>query len=441
MIKLTFKHHLLINVFILSVASCSSALVANSIMKSIQKGLNHHPDILSKGAEAKAIATRKDQAKGGYYPSLDVRVGGGYSYVRQKIGRNSLTSSSLNGAVAQDQYTPSVSVKQMIFDGFDTSSRVEKAEKEIQQSQQKILEIKTILGYRIADAYIRLRRFERLLGLAKENIKSHQQIQAKVAKRVKEQLAGESELHAINARLHDAQTAAHDIEGDLGSARADYIALTGEEPKNIQSGAMQEITLPKTEEEALKIARKHNFSLKVATASLEVAKTDLNIVESPFYPTVHFEADGNRNHHTGTLNGWENRMSAMVVVRFNAFNGFKDTARRDEYRERATQARLDLASQQRNGDKEVRVSWAEMHSAGNQSKVLRKTVKVKKHLRSAYISEYEASKRSLIDILDAAHEYFLAKGALITADAAGDLSTIRLLASMGTLLEVVQKNA
>jgi adhesin transport system outer membrane protein len=89
----------------------------------------------------------------------------------------------------------------------------------------------------------------------------------------------------------------------------------------------------------------------------------------------------------------------------------------------------------RRAEKEVRVSYAELISARSQSTALRGAVKSKKAVRDIYMKQFEAGTRSFIDILDASHEFFLAKGSLITSDATEDLSAARLLASIGTLID------
>ena len=92
-----------------------------------------------------------------------------------------------------------------------------------------------------------------------------------------------------------------------------------------------------------------------------------------------------------------------------------------------------MNNQRRSAEREVRVSWAEMKSARGQSEVLQKSVSSKKQVRNAYLAQFNLGEVSFLNILDASHEYFLAKGSLITADATYDLASARLLASMGLL--------
>jgi hypothetical protein len=116
-------------------------------------------------------------------------------------------------------------------------------------------------------------------------------------------------------------------------------------------------------------------------------------------------------------------------------NGGRDLGRRREVRAKVTSATFRYEKEMRRAEKESRVSYGEFLSARAQSVALRGAVKSKQTVRDIYMKQFEGGTKSFLDILDAIHEYFLAKGSLITADATGDLAAARLLASMGILLD------
>ena len=74
-----------------------------------------------------------------------------------------------------------------------------------------------------------------------------------------------------------------------------------------------------------------------------------------------------------------------------------------------------------------------MANSEKQANNLREAVASKEKVVAVYNEQFDLGTRSLLDLLDAQNEYFLAKGALITADATQDLTEARLLAAMGYL--------
>ncbi len=401
----------------------------------MEEAVQTNPQIFSEYASKRALEHTVDQAKSGYYPKVDLKAGAGYEYTRRKFGTNNLNRGPVSGSVSQDRYDPSVSVRQMLFDGFETPRRVEKAERETKQQVLKVREIQELMAFRTADQYIAVRRFQRLLKTAKENVENHKKILGKVRALVKGGKATVADVHIVESRLFDAESAVRDIEGDLDSAIATFIEIVGKEPGALYNARFNPSLLPASLDEALKIAREKNRSLVLANATIDVAKADIDLSETPFYPTLHLEADGHRNFRVDAEAGNETQVTALAVARFNLFNGGKDTARKRELVERLTNANYRRDTELRRTEKEVRLSYAEMMSARRQAEALRGAVKGKARVRDVYLQQLDLGTRSFLDILDATHEWFLAKGSLVTADAAEDLSSARLLAAMGHLID------
>lgn len=404
----------------------------------MEEAVQTNPQVFSEYASKRALEYTVDQAKSGYYPKVDLKAGAGYEHTRRKFGTNTLNRGSVSGSVSQDRYDPSVSVRQMLFDGFETPRRVEKAERETNQQILKVRETQELMAFRSADQYIAVRRFQRLLKTAKENVENHRKILGKVRALVKGGKATVADIHIVESRLFDAESAARDIEGDLDSAIATFIEIVGKEPGALYNARFNPSLLPAGIDEALKIAREKNRSLILANATIDVAKADIDLSESPFYPTLHIEADGRKNFRVNAEAGNETQVTALAVARFNLFNGGKDTARKRELVERLTNANYRRDTELRRTEKEVRLSYAEMMSARRQAEALRGAVKEKARVRDVYLQQLDLGTRSFLDILDATHEWFLAKGSLITADAAEDLSSARLLAAMGHLIDAFE---
>jgi adhesin transport system outer membrane protein len=410
-----------------------SSETVQKLPDAVVKATGDHPSILADKAAKEAAEHNVDFATGGYYPTLDFQMGAGHEYTKQKFRENQINRSKVSGTFATDRYDPTLRLRQMVFDGLETPYQVEKAEKERTQADLKTHETEELTAFAAAEQYIAVRRFGRLLRLAEDNVRVHRNILSKVNALISAGKATVSDRHNVEARLHDAQAAVQDIQGDLDSAIAQFIDVVGSEPGRLSNAELPTESLPLSVEDALDVARESNPSLMLSKASIDVAQADVNVAKSPFYPRLDLEVDASRRHNIGGKSGSENNLTALAVVRFNLFNGGKDQARTRELRAKMTQAKHLMQNQKRTAEREVRVSWSEMKSARGQADVLRKAVHSKKHVRNNYLEQFNLGNISFLNILDASHEYFLAKGSLITADATYDLASVRALAAMGVL--------
>ena len=400
----------------------------------VGQAVHTNPEIKSFESEARAVEYQIDQERSGYFPTLDVEHGSGWEYTRDNYKRNELNATDQKGTVDETRHQPTVRLVQPIFSGFDTVRRVQKKEDEHAQAEKKTEETQVLVGFRAAEAYIGVRRFQRLWRLSSENVKKHKEILGKVRALVRGGKSTKGDLHTVEARLEDAQTAVNDIIGDLSTAIANFINETGINPDRLENAKIEDEVIPGSLEEALDLALENNRSVILAKQSITVAKTDVKVAESPFYPTVNIEADARHSRNVSAKKGYENNAKALLVVRWNLFRGGSDLYRHKEFNERIVKAKDELRNALRTAEREVRVSWGERASAALQATTLRKAVKAKLQVVNAFTKQFDLGKVSLLDLLDVVNEWFLAKGSLITADATQDLTEARLLAACGVLL-------
>lgn len=412
-----------------------SEKTVSDMASSMSEALSTNPEILIQRAEQDASIHKVTQAVGAYLPSLDLKAGVGKEYVRQAYRENSLASIDTRGTETRNRYDPSITFNQKIFDGLETAYDIKKSRKELYQSTKNLEEAQVLIGFNVVDRYIAVRRFERLVKLAKENVKTHENILRKIKTLVKGGKATSGDEKSVLSRLYDAEAAVGDIQGDLDTAYANFKEVVGAEAKNLKTPVFNESSVPKTVQIAVEESYKFNRAVAVAKATEDVAKADFDKSVSSFLPSVDFQMQARRDFDVGGKSGISTNITGQFIGTFNVFNGGRDVGKRRELRAKMASAKYSKRKELSRAEKEVRVSYAELISARVQSKALRGAVKSKKAVLDIYMKQFDAGTRSFIDILDASHEFFLAKGSLITSDATEDLSGARLLASIGTLLE------
>ena len=407
----------------------------SDLPSSLNKALNTNPEILFQKAEKDASGHKVTQSIGTYLPSVDLRAGYGREYIKQNHQTTNIALAPTHGSRTSTRYDPSVTVNQKMFDGLATPYDIQKSKKELFQSVKNLEEAQLLVAFDVFDKYIAVRRFERLVKLAKENVFIHQSILGKIKKLVKAGKATTGDEKNVQSRLYDAKAAVGDIQGDLETAYANFKETVGVEAQSLSIPQFNDSLLPSTVQEAVSVATKKNRSVIVAKATEAVASSEFDKTIAPFMPSVDLQFQAKRNHNFAGKKGLETDIVGQVIGTFNVLNGGRDIGKRRELRAKMRSAKFRKQKEMRRAEKEVRVSYAEMVSARAQSKALRGSVTSKKDVRNIYMKQFDAGTRSFLDILDASHEFFLAKGSLIMSDATEDLAAARLLASTGTLLE------
>lgn len=180
-----------------------------SVLKDIaQKAVLNSPEVTSKWHSYRAADEEVGVARGGYFPRVDLTVGGGRESLKQPpIG-------------ARDNYTRSgylLSLNQMLFDGFATRNEVRRLDKAKLVRYYELLDASENVALEAGRAYLDVLRYRRLVDLAQDNYVQHKatydQIQRRtqsgVGRRVdQEQAASRLALAEINlvtemANLHD----------------------------------------------------------------------------------------------------------------------------------------------------------------------------------------------------------------------------------------------
>ncbi|RYG57992.1 MAG: type I secretion protein TolC, partial [Alphaproteobacteria bacterium] len=150
-------------------------------------------------------------------------------------------------------------------------------------------------------------------------------------------------------------------------------------------------------------------------------------------PRVELEAGASQNQDLDGVEGPNNDITAMVMVRQNLYNGGYDVAQRKERTERVKQAQDMLENERRQVEMSVIDSFARMETAKARLEPLTQHVQAAMSTRSAYSSQFDLGQRTLLDLLDSEVEFNNAKSALIDGKYELDASAYSVLAHMGDL--------
>lgn len=408
-----------------------SKISATTLSKIVQEALTYHPSIEADKQALSATDDLIDQAQAGYMPSVDLRVSLGRETIRRNFNLNSLNPTTSIGSVVKTRSDPSITIRQILFDGMGIASRIARSRSQRHQAHGTLGVTTDTATVDAASVTIDVRRLQRLLRIVNKNIQFHQTMKTKIEEIVQAGAAPISDLFQIESRLQDTFVSKSNILSDLEVARAKFIEVVGKEPPDY----IKRINLPSyltstSPEMAVRMALDNNNSIKVAKSNVQIAESTHQETASKLVPTVTFELEAERDRNTSASSGSQNRVTAMVVARHNLFSGGADFAKSRETVKRLTEvhARLNLARRQT--ERTIRAAWGEAKNARAKSTHLTKLIREKRLIRDSYVNEFTIGKRTLIDILDSANDVFLTEASRTSIDATGDINTVIL--SVGT---------
>lgn len=407
----------------------SSAISLSGIIK---EALTHQPSI---NADKQALSAAEEvitQAKAGYMPTVDLRASVGRDNFRRSFGINSLNPLASSGTISTTRSDPSVIIRQILFDGNATSSRVARARSQQQQARGTLGITTDTAILDAATAAIDIRRLQRLLRIADNNIRFHQSMKEKVAEIVQAGAAPISDLYQVDSRLQDTFVTKSNIQSDLEVAKAKFIEVVGKEaPDQIKRIKLPAYLIPDSIEMAVRMAIDNNNAIKVAKSNVQIAESTNKESSSKLVPTITLELEGEKDRNMSATTGSQGRLTAMVVARHNLFNGGADLAKSRETIKRLSESHARLGLSLRQIERTVRTSYAEHKNALSKSAHLTKLIKEKRNIRNAYLNEFIVAKRSLIDNLDSANDVFITEATRTTVDATADINTIVLSVATG----------
>lgn len=411
-----------------------SVVSAQSLQEALQQTINENPEILSSKDERLAVEQEIDQAKAGYFPTVDIATGYGFDQSNNPTTRSRIYGSQLQqGSTQYSREESSLMVRQMIFDGMATQSEVARQKARTNSKAYSVFGRSEIVGLKLVEAFLNVLRREELLQLAEENLATHAKTNDQIKLRGEQGVGKKADLEQSTGRLSLAQTSVSAEEGNLKDAKTAFQRVVGVLPGKLEMPAEPNGFLPGDIDEAVERAVMNHPILKSANEDIESAISQHEAAKAAYLPNVYFEGGGTFNRNIGGVPGTNQDISAMVRVKYNLFNGGKNLARRNETGHLIAQAKDIRDNTYRQVVESMRLSWVAHQTIKNQLEFFKLHSAASIKTLAAYQLQFNIGQRTLLDLLDSANEMFIAKTAYVNAKYDEAFAAYRILASMGEL--------
>ncbi len=403
---------------------------AASLQEVVAENIEQNPQIQEALHNYAATIQGIRQAKAGYYPTIDATLGYGYEWTDKE---NGVQDVELNRREAR------LNLNQMIFDGFATSSEVDR-QQAISASRASALKDQAqqyVLGS--SRAYLEVLRREQLLTLAKESLYNHVKIYDQIKRRSESGMGTLASIQQAEGRLALAEVNMLVAENNLRDAKASYMRVVGQPvPESMESFDSSTMVLPESVEDAVSKGLAMQPVAALAQADVEAAMAQREAAKSRMYPRLDLEVERRWDEDVDGVEGTDEDLTAMLRLRYNLYNGGGDKARIRQTEYQIGEAQAIQRDAQRQIRESVELSWNAYDTLQRQLEYLERHVISSEDTRNSYQKQFDIGQRSLLDLLDTENEVFSAKNQLAEARIDSEIAKLRILTGTGELLEAME---
>lgn len=414
---------------VLALALLALPVQAESLSDAVQSTVVAHPKIGVVSNDRRAVDEELNQAFGLFRPQVDFRgdLGAGWS---NRWGPSNLQDDGdiLPNAAAQ------LTLQQMLFDGYNASAEVDRQENRVRSAAHRVRESSEFIGLDAVEAYLNVLRSRQLLELANQNVADHRDRGVDISRRERGGAGNMADVRQSEARLAQAEANRAQVEGDLRAAEARYNSIVGRFPTDLTRPQVSLQYMPASEQAAVESALADSPTIHVRDTDIDVANAELQQTRSTFYPQVSLEGTASRQKDIGGLRTTKDEIGGGLVVRWNLYRGGADVARAEEFTWRRAEAQSQLDDAKRDVEERIRNVWAARDSARRRAEHFATQVSANENVLTAYVKQFDAGERTLLDVLDAQNELFLSKSNMITAYYTALFGDYQVLAERGALL-------
>ncbi|MCX7303595.1 MAG: TolC family outer membrane protein [Hyphomicrobiales bacterium] len=424
-----------VRVVLLSIAVALAAMTldsqATTLGEAVQQAVLTNPKIDAAQANRRATEYSFKQAKGRFLPEVEI----GADIGMQKIDRPNGLGPDVNDEW-QDRREATVNIRQVLFDGWDRANDIYRSQANISAASFKVMVRSEAVGLNSVEAYIDVVRHNDLLALAEDNVRRHQALLKIIQERYNGGRSPIGDLEQTVERVESAKALVARIKVARETAKAKYKNAVGVEASNLKQ-VKYATGIPKTVAEVTDRAIRNNPRVKEAVAEAQVAYFDQQQYRSTLYPQLFLEGNATRGEDLEGTPGRSDELEAMVVLRWKLFDGGVRRNRTAELGERHSEKLAEQMVLVRQLTEEAETAWARLVDGRAEVTAIKTEVAQNTKVVASYRDEYNANKRSLLDVLDAENARFSSQFELSNVISAHIFSSYELLAQMGVLLKTL----
>ena len=374
-----------------------------SLEECVQIALQNNPGIISSSYSVDESAARVDEARSGYFPSVNINS----SFDR--VSNEGVITSPYNN------YNAGVSARYYLFQGLKTNASVNAANYNYQASSYQHEVNKQDMILKITQGYYRMLQSERLVGSADKTIERAKLFLDYANAKFKSGLASRSDILKAEVELSNSNLTLIKAKNDFLAAKGNLNLLLGlsadspifiiDDLAIIEQNQFQEF------DELKKQSYQNRPELKKFNEQLNVQKSSIQIAKGDFLPTL--SADASYNYGGTEISSLKENWVYGLTLSIPLFSGFSTKARvaEEEIALKGLEKQFESLSQQ--------VSLDVWNAYLNIKETDERIINAKTFLENAQENlritegQYREGVGSMIEVIDAQTNYVIAEQTFI----------------------------
>ncbi len=407
--------------------SFSTAAPAEPLRDAVRHAVTTNPLVQARDANMKASAYELLQLRGEYLPRVDV-----FGDIGNEKVDDPTSLTTVENDVTKTRSQIGVRASYVLFDGFRRANLVYANAARVDASIFSLLDASETMALNAVEAYIDVYRHQALLEVAGRNIRSHIAIGQQVRDLVDAGRLPFSDELTIDDRIEAARLVELEVKRSLRDARSRYLRVIGRAPSGGMS--LTTVKLPRNETVLRDAALENSYRLKGAQARLDQTTYQEGISQSDRYPQLSLEVGASTGENrNGNFNDRDDQF-AGITMNWTLYKGGREDQRR-AFAQRSYEAAFRRDAAARDVIDLVNRSWTSLQTNDERARRLRQQLSVNRTLVDVYGEEFDAAKRTLLDLLEVERSRFNVEFEKVSAEASLSFSKYRVLASQSRLAE------
>lgn len=418
-----------ISIFFLASINLSAETLKNSIAEAI----NTNPVVVERLKNYRALQQELSISESKFYPKLELDFS-----VNSNRSLNSLSATqpgTLNNSYSN--YKSALTLTQNIFEGFSTKYDVASKEAKILAAAYSYMSVANAIALKMATAYVNVFRTDELVKVAFKNKKISEYIYKIVANRYDNAQTSFSEVKRVESALYLAKSNLLHALKESQDSKFQFRKILGRMP---DVSTMQRVNfnvqVAENAQEASQYAINNNPLLLMSHYNIKDAQYLRKKAQGAYYPKVDLQLTQNYSD-VKSANLYEypdDRFRATLSLKYNLFNGGVDSANVQKSVSVMNKVVAKRRAIKRSVIEELDVAWNSYAMSKEELVNLQQYKANSEQTLKFFQQEYLASRRSILELLDAAHDLFYTNTLYINTKYDELVAKYRILSSMGLLV-------
>lgn len=412
------RHCWLGTVFAVCAAPLANLAAAEPLAGVVRDVLRSHPALAAAAAGAESGAFLVEQARSARRPRFAMVADPGRRYDAAGGGVGDV---GLRGSL-------------LLYDGGRTRDSIAREEDRAAVASAALRLASDEVAARACDIYLEWLRQEQLAALAAGNVATHQSLYDRVAEIASLDRGRGSDLLQVGARLEQARVTLAARRGAAREARAVLAQWAGREVAGVEPPREPGAFLPATLGDAAPLLERHPAVL-AAEAEARAAGSVAQAAGSWNRPRVELLATAGSPTDLAGERHYFDDLSVRLAASWMPFDGGDGRAAWHAAERQATQAREQARATRLELSAQLASLWSERGARAERLRAQERVVQSSAAVRDAYWQQFTIGRRSIVDLLNAEQESFLARFAAEDERLGLVQQEHRMLAAVGLLTD------